>query len=62
MRIATLKIPVKDSFEPGECFSCPLAIEKDDAEHHCVMGYRYCDCPLRLELYTYAMDEEDITD
>lgn len=67
MKLATLKFVVDDDFEPGKCYCCPLSIEDmniegDDTEHRCVMGYRFCDCPLKLDLITYAMDEEDITD
>lgn len=47
MKEYKLTLAMPDSFEPGECFDCPLAIRDDDAENYCVMHYRYCDCPLR---------------
>ena len=58
MREYKLTLTMPDSFESGDCINCPLAIEDDDAEHYCVMHYRYYDCPLR-ERQTI---EEDYTD
>lgn len=63
MRVARIKFVVKDEFEHGECFNCPLSIYDDD-DHitRCSLDYRSCDCPIELDDYSYAMDEEDITD
>lgn len=63
MKIAKIKFMVKDDFETGDCFNCPLSIyDDDDHTTRCSLGYRNCDCPIQLDDYSYAMDEEDITD
>lgn len=62
MKIAKIKFMVKDNFEPGDCISCPLAVDLDEGEFRCSLDYRNCDCPIQLDNYGYAMDEEDITD
>lgn len=62
MKIARVKFLVKDEFEQGDCFNCPLSIYDDDHTIRCSMNYRNCDCPIQLDDYSYAMDEEDITD
>lgn len=63
MKIARVKFIVKDDFEIGDCYSCPLSIYDDD-DHitRCSLDYRSCDCPIELDYNSYAMDEEDITD
>lgn len=53
---------VKDNFETGDCIGCPLAIDMGEGEYRCALGYRSCDCPIQFDDYSYAMDEEDITD
>jgi hypothetical protein len=63
MKIARVKFIVKDDFETGDCCSCPLgSYISSTGNTVCVMNYRNCDCPIRLDDYSYAMDEEDITD
>ena len=63
MRVARVKFIVRDDFEPGGCLGCPLSIyDDDDHTTRCSLDYRNCDCPIQLDDYSYAMDEEDITD
>lgn len=64
MKIAKVKFMVKDDFETGDCCSCPLSVWDDTADgvYRCVMYYHPRDCPIELDDYSYAMDEEDITD
>lgn len=62
MRVARIKFLVKDEFEQGDCFNCPLNIYDDDHTIRCSLNYRSCDCPIELDNYSYTMDEEDITD
>ena len=62
MKIAKVKFMVEDNFETGECCSCPLAVDLGEGEYRCTLYYRFCDCPIELDDYSYAMDEEDITD
>lgn len=62
MKIAKVKFIVKDNFETGDCYSCPLTVDWGEGEYRCSLGYRNCDCPIELDDYSYAMDEEDITD
>lgn len=62
MKIAKIKFMVMDGFETGDCYSCPLAVDLGEGEYRCVLHYRFCDCPIQLDDYSYAMDEEDITD
>ena len=62
MKIAKIRLAVRDDFEQGECYSCPLAVDLSEGEYRCALHYRFCDCPIELDNYSYAMDEEDITD
>lgn len=58
MKEYKLTLVMPDDFEPGDCFHCPLGVEDEDYDYYCVMGYRYCDCPLREGQAV----EEDYTD
>lgn len=64
MKIGKLSLMMRDDFEPGECYNCPLSYydSEEDGDYRCPLHYRFCDCPIQLEDYSYAMDEEDITD
>ena len=62
MKMAKIKFIVNDDFETGECYSCPLAVDLGEGEYRCALHYRFCDCPIQLDDYSYAIDEEDITD
>ena len=62
MKIAKIKFMVRDDFETGDCYSCPLAIDLGEGDYRCALYYRNCDCPIQLDDYSCAMDEEDITD
>lgn len=63
MKMAKVKFIVNDDFETGECYSCPLCYDDATSEDgNCSLGYRSCDCPIQFDDYSYAMDEEDITD
>lgn len=63
MKIARVKFIVKDDFETGDCYNCPLgSYISSTGNTVCAMNYRSCDCPIELDYNSYAMDEEDITD
>lgn len=64
MKIAKIKFMVRDDFEPGDCVGCSLSYydSEEDGDYRCPLYYRSCDCPIQLDDYSYAMDEEDITD
>ena len=57
MKQYKLTFTMPDSFETGECFGCPLGIDDGDGDYHCIMHYRFCDCPLHE---TQAVEEEYI--
>lgn len=49
MKQYKLTLTMSDSFQTGECYSCPLSFWDylGIQDWRCVMVYRPCDCPLR---------------
>lgn len=46
MKQMMLILDFDDSFEPGCCNQCPIAIADDDYDYYCPICGLYNDCPL----------------